>query len=570
MCVVSSLHCPRCGAIDDYAIQPCKAVVDRDLAQAKQYEHMYSKRFCCEDFIWPPVAPVPILRHLCDECALIVQPHDLAIRHVHDGPIRNLRILDGDGDIEETQQRDSMYNHWPARVSERPHRQLTLRIPCCSLCKEPTFFIKNVNSPDGKNTEFGIEGIELEPNSVLWKWMWLVQGRDPISVHLKTGFISKPCSTCINLESALRTKVLKFVDKCDPIEAWAVWNWLSLRGSGQANFWSHETRNTGLPNLKPPYKTDFKGLISDGWKAKVGVAWEDIVDFEDSTTNTLPFTSHRGEPFTTLSQWNNYAGVSGKSVPVVQRSPLPLDLDKVATECEALFGPSESTNGAKASSTKTRARADGDDGNPRKRTRFAENPVSSVCAVNGANHRDDPAANSGAKTKLDSLNFDLGMADDEDDLFGDNCLAVQPHIQVNGQLDVESPSTSDTSDPSSNGLHSNGNGDIEMIDVDDTTHERVVYSFFELSEFGFWHLRNARDPNIVWHLPLSVTPNEPQPDPIEEPAEEERSDEQPVDGQPGNQKRQKSRPTSTKEARPRKLTMASRPRMSVDEMTTGA
>ncbi|RYP41857.1 hypothetical protein DL767_000686 [Monosporascus sp. MG133] len=203
----------------------------------------------------------------------------------------------------------SFENHWQPRLADEPYRELTLWIPCCTICKKPSF------TPDG-----GIDGVEFEPSAIFWKWLCRLQGEKMIATRLRTGFIHKPCETCVNLEFELRQKVSDYVGACGNIEAWAVWNWLMMRGTGWVDFWNHESTNVGLPDAEPYPQKYFMRLMAEGWKAKSGLPWEDTVELDPPVSCTVAMNVHE-TPLLRLSQWNKLAGVVGRPDPVAPEPP---------------------------------------------------------------------------------------------------------------------------------------------------------------------------------------------------------------------------------------------------------
>ncbi len=204
----------------------------------------------------------------------------------------------------------SFENHWQPRLDDEPYRVLTLWIPCCTICKKPSF-----------NYRGGVKDVEFEPSAIFWKWLRRLQGEPFIATKIATGFIYKPCDKCINREIELRLKVGEYLNTCGNMEAWAVWNWLMMRGTGGVQFWNHESTNAGLPGEEARPRESFMRLMTSGWKAKSGIAWEDTVDLNPPVS--CPVTSSRhDEPLLNLEQWYALAGVPDHPDPVI-RSPDP-------------------------------------------------------------------------------------------------------------------------------------------------------------------------------------------------------------------------------------------------------
>lgn len=200
--------------------------------------------------------------------------------------------------------------HWQPRLAEEPHRMLTLWIPFCTMCRRPSF-----------NHKGGIDGVEFEPGVMLWKWLKQLHGEKMVVTQLTTGFIHKPCDTCIEKETRLRYNVFKFLSTASNPAAWSVWHWLLTRGTNWARFWNHDTLNVGLPD-EPCYETKyFLQLMAVAWKARTGVAWEDTVDLDPPVSCPVATYLHQ-KPFLRLTHWNDLAGVFSRPDPVVQSPTL--------------------------------------------------------------------------------------------------------------------------------------------------------------------------------------------------------------------------------------------------------
>ncbi|KAL7620310.1 hypothetical protein AAE478_009304 [Parahypoxylon ruwenzoriense] len=558
MCVLAKTLCPECGLLDNgFGIYLCDNIANQHFSDDVEYSVQHGFRFHCPDFLWP-VPKLSVQYEYCEECAT------KNISHSHKAPKTTLvcerKVCEGE--LKLKFKRENVQNHWMARLSEKPHRLLTLRIPCCNLCKKPTFFMNNNRKKGGDIPEGGIEGIELEPNSILQKWMFLLrepwQESQAISTRIQTGFITKPCSTCINLETVLRGKVLQFVQKCEPVEAWAVWNWLSLRGSGQVNFWHHEMRNVGLPGIAPPHLIYFKSLMADGWRARTGVAWEEIVDFGPPTQCPLPLTIHR-EPFINLSQWNRFLGIFGESDPIIQPPPAPLDIEHIAIKDELLNrvprpSPTPTSDILSPRKQAMRHPKNHNDGQLGTSSLMHDQlPVQGV--MNSQNHptsshkrvhfedQTTPLAkklNDMVNHGVDELFLDWDeLGQDSDDLFGDKdvveteVLAVKPFVNGGEKASPDDHhSEAETNEPSEDSDVEMGNSSQEDADAN--------LGEFERCEFDYWHLSGVRNSVACWALPLGVSPNESAP--VEddeqtingESANEESANEESADGEPVN------------------------------------
>ena len=187
--------------------------------------------------------------------------------------------------------------HWTLRMASSKLRLLTVCIPCCTVCKTPYL------DPEG-----GIKDVEIEPNlPSIDTLLLLAECEKSFQVNVQTAFIHKPCQRCIDNETKLRHRVYRFLSECCELEAWAVWNWLLIRGSGQVDFWNHEVMNTGVPKTEPPEPKKFLDLMAVGWKSKSGTAWENSIDVGPLGA-LLGTLQYHDRPLLSLSQWKKWAG----------------------------------------------------------------------------------------------------------------------------------------------------------------------------------------------------------------------------------------------------------------------
>ncbi|KAI1409018.1 hypothetical protein F5Y13DRAFT_98361 [Hypoxylon sp. FL1857] len=336
MCVITKVHCPRCDVVNEAGMAVCQRILAL-LDAASMTHHNYASGESilvhCEDLVWPPVGPMPMVSQLCDECMFERRPDDNFQSHW--APSVEAKVLNDAGEIEDWIVRCQSNSHWPARLSEAAHRELTLRIPCCKLCREPRFFFKKTGENTNKDEDkyAGIEGIQLEINSILWKWISTIRGKHPITVRLSTGFCIKPCRGCIDLESMLRGKVMRYLEACNETEAWGVWHWLTLRAIPQVSFWENKTELSDPSHMSRPDKRSFHAIMTAGWQARTGVDFADaILSVSDGVDHyDFAYIKHK-EPFTDLAQWNELAGVVKKLVPTIKRPATPIDLDKYQIE----------------------------------------------------------------------------------------------------------------------------------------------------------------------------------------------------------------------------------------------
>ncbi|KAI1137164.1 hypothetical protein F5Y05DRAFT_388335 [Hypoxylon sp. FL0543] len=362
MCVTSSVHCPKCGVFNETAITVCNTVLthlDTAASSKKNFAAGEPVMYYCKDFVWPPVRPVPVVEQLCDDCMLghdaedhiqtwsvpsreVITINDdgtthTSIQRPRPGPSIEVTTINDDGEMEKSVRRPQSYDHWPARLSEAAHRELTLRIPCCLICTEPRFFINKDPGPGKEgDAKYGIEGIQLQMNSLLWKWVCAIRNKHPITLRLVTGFHMKPCRRCIDGETIVRAMVLDYIEKCDKKEAWSLWNWLSLRAIPEHNFWENE-----LPmcesNVDPPEQKHFHGVMTASWSARTGTAFSNAALSVDGDVDPhcFPFLQHK-VPFTSLSQWNELVGgwTPWKPVPSIKEPFEPVDFSEYKIEYE--------------------------------------------------------------------------------------------------------------------------------------------------------------------------------------------------------------------------------------------
>ncbi|KXJ91448.1 hypothetical protein Micbo1qcDRAFT_175649 [Microdochium bolleyi] len=218
---------------------------------------------------------------------------------------------------------------WAPRLSEGPHRHLTLWIPCCKLCRQPTM------RTDDAGRSHGFDGLEFEPNSILWKWLGRLSERPGVTTTITTGFLHKPCEACVTREVALRGQVGRFLRETDIVQGWAVWHWLVARGGGHVDFWHHELANVALPAGRCWEYKFYMTLMAEGWWTRTGVAWEDVGELDPPTTQkALPMTTHGKTVLVSLDQWQSLAAMLAPA----DRHPPPPPLGElsVVEEDEAM------------------------------------------------------------------------------------------------------------------------------------------------------------------------------------------------------------------------------------------
>ncbi|XXH05557.1 hypothetical protein Hte_011989 [Hypoxylon texense] len=501
MCVISQTLCPNCGRQPwGYIFRPCEQLVSQIPVQ--RGSTLPSCRMSCPDFIWPPPDPIPVKVQHCEDCVYRGVPPKL---------VRNNNKDDAGNKA------DALFTAIVARASEprntldlnmtddsRQHRHLTLRIPYCNLCRKPYFCLRDTDDEvllPAESQKPTIDGIEFEFSSVLWEWIqnarvWKMDGYDGVETNILSGFIHRPCNTCINRETTLRGKMILYVQQCDASEAWAVWMWLMMRGSGQVNFWWHELRNTGLPASPAPNSMEFRAVMAASWKARTGIAWEDMYDVELGE-HPLLFTPH-SELFTSLSQWNAFARIYHQPDPVPTLPPPLMDGNDITLEYEPVVERVHRCRTAQHGRHPGRATScvasnnnnDNNNGNPALPVRTTPQPAQLTSALRKP----------GVKIKLPSGDEQpngrpakrLRFAEEAEELSESNRLPPHSGAQPEPPSPADSGPTLVDSDDSNEDL------------FDDTV--AVLVPCY----FGFYHVRNM-DPNCAWQLPLGVAVEEGRP-----------------------------------------------------------
>ncbi|KAH9906502.1 hypothetical protein F4778DRAFT_652880 [Xylariomycetidae sp. FL2044] len=203
--------------------------------------------------------------------------------------------------------------YWSVRSAMAPHRELTIYIPMCNICKNPKF-----------NKHGGIRGAYFEPNSVLWQAAYEIKHEELAQTKLSTAFMIRPCDRCFKREETLREKVNAFIsnEDCSRLEAWAVWQWLSTRHNEHIQFFEHECMGLGFPDTKPYPVHEYLSLMADGFTKRAGVRWDSFVDLDRPSHRTFPTLGH-WQPLTSMTQWNSLVVRGGHIDPNVR--PLPSD-----------------------------------------------------------------------------------------------------------------------------------------------------------------------------------------------------------------------------------------------------
>lgn len=196
---------------------------------------------------------------------------------------------------------------------------LTIYIPRCNLCKTPT--VKPEKTVKD-NDPVWLGDVEYEPSTMLWHCLGAeaCDALHPIECRIKTGFMNKPCSVCIQHELDLRTEVVEFLNKNKRVNwiGWMVFTWLMTRGVGNIPMFEHAAMNVGFPNTKPPGLKEVMGLMAEGWKRATGLGWEHVGELQTPAAYALAVIMH-DMPFVSLRQWPEYR----PDVPLTIQHTLP-------------------------------------------------------------------------------------------------------------------------------------------------------------------------------------------------------------------------------------------------------
>ncbi|KAK7962330.1 uncharacterized protein PG986_003155 [Apiospora aurea] len=189
---------------------------------------------------------------------------------------------------------------WEDRVASSDGCYLTVWLPCCPICKNPT-----VDPCKGG----GIVDVEFELTSELWRWVAVHQKLTPdeaqvFEINVATGFISKVCDVCCNLETVLRQQIRTYLQDSTRPRSWAVVMWLLSRGMIDKPSHNFSVINFGFPDTMPPTDKEIMGLMTRSWeKLTNGLAFGDcVVDSGPPVAYSAPLTRHQ-KPLMRLDQW---------------------------------------------------------------------------------------------------------------------------------------------------------------------------------------------------------------------------------------------------------------------------
>ncbi|KAI1501183.1 hypothetical protein F5X99DRAFT_428597 [Biscogniauxia marginata] len=303
MCELTRLSCEVCKSRSTFLFRFCETISkDKHFGSIPPTGY----RIYCPDFIWPP-------EELENSHYKAKIEQDALKAYAAKDPSRSGDVIeledDSDDDNEDETQlckvtdafheawfdvhplikglvvekyrvtkRKEFNSYWESRVNDVPLRTLKLLIPFCKICNSATL-----------STEGGLDGVEMQPDLVLWKWMFKLQRETMIETNLSTDTMMKPCSWCANQELKLRRIVGGFLESCTNQQAWALWRWLLMRGRGGVDFWNLKDMDTaGFPDSQPHEKHTYLRLMAEGWEDKAGSAWENFVEIDSLPSYGFP------------------------------------------------------------------------------------------------------------------------------------------------------------------------------------------------------------------------------------------------------------------------------------------
>ena len=368
MCHITELHCEVCQANSRHLFLPCEEFLSENARDENGEVKKHIKpgeRFYCSELEWPPDPELNISYWVCNACfelgrqtykdsmkldACLNDPSNSQSHYVsvlHDRLLNShtdesgeqsaepgLRHLpkefeDASGTTRENLvslygNKDFSDQLWEDRATSTDGCYMTVWIPCCPVCKDPMM----------KRRRGGIADVELEPTSELWRWLAVHQRLAPeeaqaFEINVATGFISKVCVICRNLEIVLRQQIQDSLQDTNDPRTWAIILWLLIRSMSEMSFYDFRFLNLGLPNTTPPPQKDIMSLMAKSWeKLTNGVTFGDcIVDSDPPVSYSAPLTRHR-DPLLYLDQWVQLVDpYSGKELSV---NYPPQSLDNMA------------------------------------------------------------------------------------------------------------------------------------------------------------------------------------------------------------------------------------------------
>lgn len=368
MCHITKLHCEVCQANSRHLFLPCEDFLSdntRDENDEVKSHIEPGKRFYCSDLRWPPNPNKDHSDWICNACfefgrqtfkdsmkAFACLNDPSASQSDYVSRLRG-KLPDSHNEESSAQSAEpelghlpkefknlaaeanlwnmlSLYgnkefsdHHWEDRVASSDGCYLTVWMPCCPVCQDPM-----VHRRGG-----GIVDVEIEPTSEVWRWLAVFQRLAPeevqaFEINVATGFISKVCAICRNLEIVLRRQVHNYLQDTTRPRSWAIITWLLNRGLLDKPFYDTVFMNFGLPDTMPPTNKEIMGLMARSWKRLTnGLAFGDcVVDSDPPVSYSAPLTRHQN-PLLHLDQWVRLADpyANGKELNV-NHPPDPLDL----------------------------------------------------------------------------------------------------------------------------------------------------------------------------------------------------------------------------------------------------
>ncbi|KAK8064891.1 hypothetical protein PG994_007529 [Apiospora phragmitis] len=367
MCNITKLHCEVCKANLRHLFLPCEdflseQVMDENGAVKNHIEP--GKRFYCSELKWPLDPDEDNSYWVCNTCLESGrQTYKNSIEVV--GRLHNSRptesryvgflrgkLPNSHTDMSSTQGAESGWEHlpnnfsdvaettrenllslydnnyfpdhlWKDRVASSAGCYLTVWMPCCPVCKDPM-----VDPRKGG----GIVDVEFELTSELWRWLAVHQNLAPEEVQafeitVATGFISKVCEICCNIEIVLRRQIHNYLQDTTRPRSWAVMTWILSRGMVDKPSYDYSVLNVGFPDTMPPTNKEIMGMMTRSWgRLTNGLAFGDcVVDSGPPVTYSAPLTRHQ-KPLMRLDQWVQLIEPhSGKKLNV-NHPPEPLDM----------------------------------------------------------------------------------------------------------------------------------------------------------------------------------------------------------------------------------------------------
>ncbi|KAK8008638.1 hypothetical protein PG991_011189 [Apiospora marii] len=343
MCHITRLHCEVCEANSRHLFLPCEDFLADNLRDenGEVKNHIEpGKRFYCSDLKWPPHPDLDVSYWVCNACFELgrqtfndsmkldaylndpsnSQSHYVSVLHNtllnnRSDPSRDQRAEPGlrhlpkeFEDASDTTRENlvSLYGNkkfsdqlWEDRVASSGGCYMTVWMPCCPVCKDPMT----------KGRRSGIVDVEIEPTSELWRWLAVHQRLAPeeaqaFEINVATGFLSKVCAICRNLEIVLRQQVQDYLQDTTRPRSWAITTWLLNRGMSDKPFYDFMFFNVGLPDTMPPSNKEIMSFMAKSWERLTnGLTFGDcIVDSDPPVSYSAPLTRHR-EPLLDLDQW---------------------------------------------------------------------------------------------------------------------------------------------------------------------------------------------------------------------------------------------------------------------------